>query len=512
MKQLSAVGIDLGTTFSSVAIVNNQGVPEIIPNTESERLTPSVVFFDEDSIIVGQIAKDAIITNPDEVVMFAKRQMGDPNWYYLAENDRYDARDISSMILAKLKKDAEAYLGRPLPYAVITVPAYFGDKQRRVTIEAGEIAGFEVLDIINEPTAAAIAFGIDRSQNPEAVLVYDLGGGTFDVTLMKVNGKDITILATDGDHQLGGKDFDDAIMRFAVEQFQNEHGFDPTEDPYVAGDLRIQAEKAKRELSLRSKTMLMVRAKGNVSRISISREIYQDLIEAKLGTTLTLVREVLRQASLDTDQVDRVLLIGGSTRIPAVRDALQTFFGKEPDSSINPDEAVSLGAALVAALKAVDIQQPDIPEPVAEKVGGLQITDVTSHSIGIEAYVPGTEQKINAILIPRNSPIPSEVSKEFLTTQHGQTAIKVTIYSGEFQDPKLCNPVGEFTMSGLPSGRAAGRKVRLTVSCGSNGVVNVSAVDIESGQMAETRVDYKDGSQAKTTSARDRWKKDKTVL
>lgn len=505
MSDLSAIGIDLGTTYSSVAIVNETGTAELVPNADSERLTPSAVFFDDKVTIVGQDAKDALSKYPDQVVMFVKRQMGNSNWYYTHEGRKYTPTDISSIILTKLKQDAEAYLGRPLPYAVITVPAYFDDDRRRATINAGEQAGFKVLEVLNEPTAAGIAFGVDRSSKPEIITVYDLGGGTFDVTVMSVNGKEIKILATGGDHQLGGKDFDDAIMRHAVQVFTADHGFDPTTDPITAGDLRTQAEKTKRELSKRSKILLVLRGKDKESRIEIEREKFIELIRPKLDTTLSLIRIVLKDAKITPQQVDRVLLIGGSTRIPAVRDILAEFFGKEPDSSVNPDEAVALGAALIAAQRLMNIKPEDIPAPVAEKIGGIQITDVTSHSIGIEAIVPGSNQKINSILIPHNSPIPAESSREFVTTIQGQTGIKILIYQGEFTDPALCNPVGEFILTGLPLNRPPGCKVRVTISCNSSGVINVTALDIESGKQTTTEVSYKNES-TKKRSAKDRWK------
>jgi molecular chaperone DnaK len=505
MGNALAIGIDLGTTFSAAAIVNQHGQPEILPNSEGERITPSAVFFDNDSIVVGQIAKDAAVSCPDQVVTFVKRQMGSPNWYYLHNQQRLYPPDISALILAKMKKDVEEALGQPVAYAVITVPAYFDDDRRRATLTAGELAGFKVLGLLNEPSAAAIAFGVERSSQKETVLVYDLGGGTFDVTLMRVEGKDITILTTDGDHQLGGKDFDDLIIKYAVEKFIQEHGFDPTNDPYTAQEIRKDAEKLKRELSTRSKGFIMLRSQGKTSRVELERRVFEDLMKAKLGITLSLVKTVLADAKTSAAQVDRVLLIGGSTRIPAVRTLLAEFFGKEPDSSINPDEAVAQGAALMAAKKVLEIKPEEVAPLVQEKVGGLNITDVTSHSLGIEAYIPGTQQKINAILIQRNSPIPADISKEFVTTMPGQTGIQVTIYQGEFRDPAMCNPIGEFLLTGLPPNRPAGCKVRVTILCGVNGVVDVSAVDIESGQRIQTQVSYKVGQTSEQVSAKKRW-------
>lgn len=511
MDKILAVGIDLGTTYCAAAIVNQHGKPEIITNSEGERLTPSAVFFDSDSIVVGQIAKDAATSSPDQVILYIKRQMGNPNWYYLHNQQRLAPPDISALILSKIKKDVEQSLAHPVHYAVITVPAYFDDDRRRATMTAAEIAGFKVLCLLNEPSAAAIAYGIERSMKNETVLVYDLGGGTFDVTLMRVEGKDIRILGTDGDHQLGGKDFDDALIKYSVEKFFQEHGFDPTNDPYTAQEVRKDSEKLKRELSTRTKAFLMLRSQGKTSRVEIDRTTYEGLIRSKLDTTLALVKSVLSDASVQKDQVDRVLLIGGATRMPAVRSLLADYFGIEPDNSTNPDEAVAMGAALLAAKKILEIKPEDVPVAVQEKIGGLQITDVTSHSLGIEAYIPGTQQKINSILIPRNSPIPTDIAREFVTTLPGQTAIKVIIYQGEFQDPALCNPIGEFILSGLPQNRPAGCKVRVTISCGTNGVVEVSAVDIETGKQTQTQVSYKIGQTSQQISAKKRWMQNQQV-
>jgi len=505
MNQLPAVGIDLGTTYSALAIVDEHGQPHIVPNAEGERLTPSAVFFDQDTIVVGQIAKDAMVTHPDRVVTFIKRQMGNGSWFYSHKGERQSPIDISAHILKKLKQDAEQQLDRALPYAVITVPAYFDDARRRMTQSAGELAGFQVLELLNEPTAAAIAFGIERSQKPEMILVYDLGGGTFDVTIMRVEGKNIRVLSTDGANELGGKDFDDALIRHVAAQFTREHGNDPTLDPFIANEVRTAAEKAKRELSARAKTTIMLRANGNTTRLEVTREQFQELIKLKLDTTPTILRSALKAAALTPEQIDRVLLIGGSTRVPAVRALLHNFFGKEPDASVNPDEAVALGAAIMAAKKFAELDPAQVSAPIKEKTGDLIITDVTSHSFGIEAVVPGTPQKINAILIPRNSPIPTQVSKEFITSLQGQTAIRVKVYQGEFQEIEKVNPIGEFTLGGLPPERSAGRKIRVTMACDKNGVVNITALDIETGKQATTEVSYQVGMTTEQKSAKSKW-------
>lgn len=501
-----AVGIDLGTTYSAIAVVNEHGDPEIIPNADGERITPSAIFFDDETVVVGQTAKDHAGTEPDRVVMFIKRQIGNPHWFFQYRQRRLSPIDLSAMVVAKLKKDAESLLGDIIERAIITVPAYFDDAHRRATIAAGQMAGLEVLDVINEPTAAAVAFGATRSGLNEHVLIYDLGGGTFDVTILHVDNQKIKVSATGGNHQLGGKDFDDAVISWAADRFQAEHGFDPTNDKTLAAEIRQQAEKAKRELSKRLKTTLVIRAAdGKTTRAELSREDFERLIRPKVDSTLSLVRVTLADAKLTPPQIDRVLLVGGSTRVPLIRAVLRDFFGKEPDTSINPDEAVALGAAISAAQHDLQHAPEQVPTSVADKVGGLQITDVTSHSFGIEAAVPGSQQKINSILIPRNSPLPTEVAREFVTTLPGQTVIKFTIYQGEFRDPQLCNPIGDFVLAGLPAGRQAGKKVRVTFTCDTNGVVHVSAVDIETGRQAETQVSYRVGATTQEVANTGSW-------
>ena len=502
-----AVGIDLGTTYSSIAIVNDNGDPDILTNAEGERLTPSAIFFDEDSIVIGDLAKDNAVIHPTEVIQFVKREMGNADFYFRHKGHKLSPVDMSALILKKLKKDAETLLGQPIEYAVVTIPAYFDERRRRATEQAGEIAGFTVLKLINEPTAAAISFGFQKSKQDETVLIYDLGGGTFDVTLMRVEqrGENIKILSSEGEHRLGGKDFDDAIITKCVSQFKEAHGFDPSEDASENQQLRFDAEKAKKELSLRNRSRILVRARGLRSEVALTRDEFKELVNPKIETTLALVRTALRSAKVETSEVDRVLMIGGSTRIPAVREAVEAMFAKPPDVSVNPDEAVCHGAAILAAKELMALSGGVTSEAVAEKVGGIQITDVVSHSIGIEASAPGTNQKINSILIRKNSAIPCEVSKEFITTIHGQTAIRLTIYQGEFQNPSLCNPIGNFTMTGLPQNRPAGKKVRVTVACTESGTVKVIAKDIESGVETTTNVEYSFKDSANQVSAKQLW-------
>lgn len=513
MSSLTAIGIDLGTTYSAMAIVDDHGKPMIIPNTDSERLTPSAVFFDDDTIIVGQDAKDKAVSHPSQVALFTKRQMGNPHWFLTHNSHRCSPVDVAALILKKLRQDAEQYLKRPITHAVITVPAYFDDAKRRLTMEAGKIAGLEVLGIVNEPTAAAIAYGIDGSQQSENVLVYDLGGGTFDITVMQVDGTNITVRASKGDPQLGGKDFDDKLIALAVERFQQEYGVDPTYDARDAGDIRASAERVKRELSKRAKALMVVRAQGRSVQFEVTREQFERLIRPRIETTLTLVKLVLDEAGLSVQHIDRILLVGGSTRIPMIHDALGQFFGRQPEphSAINPDESVAIGAALLAAKKVADSAPQTIPPSVTQVVGGLQVTDVVSHSFGIEVSNPNNRQISHFIVIKRNTPIPAQESQEFATDQPNQTVIQVQIYQGESKEIAECNPVGAFVLSGLPAGRPAGCKVRVSFTCDADGVVHVTAVDIASGVEATTTVGYKTGQSSEQVSARQRWMKTKAV-
>jgi len=512
MVYVPVLGIDLGTTYSAAAIVGDAGNPEILPNSSGERLTPSAVFFDDGSIIVGQVARDMYVDNPDNVILFIKRQMGNPSWFFDYQGQRFSPSDISALILKKIREDASASLGQDVTHAVVTVPAYFDDDRRRLTRAAGEIAGLQVPHLVNEPTAAAVAFGAVKAMSDETILVYDLGGGTFDITIMKVEGKQFRVLATDGDHQLGGKDFDDAILRYASQKLAEELGYDPTTDPLLASDLRTKAEKAKRELTERNKTAFMIRTDMKQLKIELTRIEFTNLIASRIDTTLSLLRTTLKSASISPAQIDRVLLVGGSTRIPAVRERLKEFFGADPDSSVNPDEAVALGAAIIAAREQIEREPTVMPKPVTERFGGLQVKDVVSHSLGIEASVPGTTRKVNSILIPRNSPLPKEESRDFVTDTPGQTGFRIKVYQGEFQDPALCKPIGEFTLTGLPPGRPAGHKVRITLEVGVDGVINVTAVDISSGVQAKREVRYEVGQvDERQVSAKALWMKSQKV-
>lgn len=513
MTSLTAIGIDLGTTYSAMAIVNEHGRAELIPNSDSDRLTPSAVFFDDDLILVGQEAKDKALTHPQQVALFVKRQMGKPNGVIFHRQQILSAVDVSALIIKKLCADAAQQLGRPVTHALITVPAHFDDARRRLTSEAGRIAGIEVLGIVNEPTAAAIAYGMERAEQAGTLLVYDLGGGTFDVTVLRAAQQEITVLASKGDAELGGKDFDDKLIELAVDRFKQEHGIDPTSDPRDAGDLRSSAEKIKRELSKRNKALMVVRAQGRSTQLEVTRSQFEDLIRPRIKTTFTIIALALQDAGLTPDQIDQIVLVGGSTRIPLISTLLRQTFGDrvQIQSNLNPDETVALGAALLAAQKIVDVSPQAVSPQVADVVGGLVVTDVLSHSIGIEASYPGTQQTFHSILIKRNTPLPAEVAREFATVQPGQTAIEVKIYQGETQNLVDCNPIGSFVLGGLPPDRPAGCKVRVSFRCDTDGVAHMTAVDIQSGLETTTTVGYKVGQSSEQISARQRWLEEQDV-
>ena len=326
MSSSRAVGIDLGTTFSAIAHVNKHGVPEILHNAEGDRITPSVVLFEGDEVIVGNYAKQSAVVYPEQVVEFIKRFVGDPDFSFEYRGESYSPERISSFVLAKLKHDAELRLGHRIDQAVITVPAYFNDHQRQATLKAGEMAGLQVLKLINEPTAAAFAYGLNNNAGKKRLLVFDLGGGTFDVTICEIDHKDITVIATNGDHQLGGKDWDDTLIRYAANSFEEKHGMDPLEDLAAYHDLRQKCVSAKISLTRRPKVNLFYDYKGKIMRLQVTRETFEDLTGGLMRRCQLLTDEALEEANLQREDIDTVLLAGGSTRMPMVRAMLKSRF------------------------------------------------------------------------------------------------------------------------------------------------------------------------------------------
>ena len=469
------VGIDLGTTFSLIAHIDGQGRPCSIPNSHGDLLTPSVVLFEDGGTVVGKEAVLASADEPDRVAEYVKRDMGAKAFRKPIHGEYLPPEVISSMILLSLKADAQRKLG-VVRRAVITVPAYFEETRRRATMDAGKLAGLEVLDIINEPTAAAIAYGyqlgfLDRSgrsttDRPLRVLVYDLGGGTFDVTIVEILGSDFKALATDGDVSLGGKDWDDKLVEIAADRFRQQHRDDPRDNPVSFLELERVAEAAKRTLTERKKAALYVNHLGSRLKVEVTREEFEEATAGLLQRTRMTSELVVRQAGLIWADIDRVLLVGGSTRMPMVQEMLEQVSGKKPDQSISPDEAVAHGAALYAEL-------------LAPRRGDIQalftVTNVNSHSLGILGSNPETGARFNKVIIPKNSPLPQTVTKAFQTLKPNQRSIMIKVLEGESEDPQECTNIGVCVIRNLPQDLPAGWPIRVTYSYEPNGRLHVSA-------------------------------------
>ena len=458
------IGIDLGTTNSCVAVIEN-GEPTVITNTEGSRTTPSIVGFAKNGErLVGQVAKRQAITNHDRTVVSIKRDMGSDKKVKIDDKE-YSAPEISAMILQKLKADAESYLGAPVTQAVITVPAYFSDSQRQATKDAGRIAGLEVLRIINEPTAAALAYGLDKDKD-QKIMVYDLGGGTFDVSILDIGDGVFEVLATAGNNKLGGDDFDQRVMDYLVSEFKKESGIDLSTDNMAMQRLKEAAEKAKIELSSTASANVnlpFITADSTGPKhldITITRakfeEIVGDLVEATVGP----VNQALKDSGLSFDGLDKILLVGGSTRIPLVQETVKRLTGKEPYKGINPDECVSVGAAIQAGVLTGDVK-------------GLVLLDVTPLSLGIETY-GGVFTK----LIERNTTIPTKKSQIFSTAADGQTSVEVHVLQGEREIAAYNKTLGRFSLTGLPPAPRGVPQIEVTFDIDANGIVHVTAKDM----------------------------------
>jgi molecular chaperone DnaK len=473
------VGIDLGTTYSLIAHVDAHGRPVCIPNAQGEMLTPSVVLFDDGGTVVGKEAVLASATEPDKVAECVKRDMGARVYRKKVHGEMLPPEVISSLILRSLKGDAERRFGHPVRRAVITVPAYFEETRRRATMDAGRLAGLEVLDIINEPTAAAIAYGYNLGfldhgarlpgDRPLRVLVFDLGGGTFDVTIVEILGADFKALATDGDVSLGGKDWDAELVGVAAERFRRQYREDPRDNPCSLQELSLSAEAAKRTLSERKKATLYVNHLGTRLKVEVTREEFEEATAALLERTRMTTEIVVRQAGLTWTDIDRVLLVGGSTRMPMIRQMLRELSGKDPEASINADEAVAQGAALYAELLAPK-HGTEGAEPAA-----FTVTNVNSHSLGILGSDATSGRKFNKILIPRNSPLPRTVTKIFKTFKPNQRNVVIKVLEGESDRPEVCTQVGVCKIRDLPADLPAGWPIQVSYSYEPNGRLQVRA-------------------------------------
>ncbi|HEY1583321.1 MAG TPA: Hsp70 family protein [Chthoniobacterales bacterium] len=484
MSNRKAVGIDLGTTFSAVAHIDAYGKPQIIPNAESERITPSVVLFDGSSAIVGTIAKNNSVSEPEKIVDFVKREIGKSKEQFNREfnNTKYSAEELSALILKKLKSDAEKYLKVPVTDAVITVPAYFNDSERTATITAGRLAGLNVLQIINEPTAAALAYGLDKLDEDQTVFVFDLGGGTFDVTLMRIEGHRLEMIATNGDHRLGGKDWDDVLVNHVAEEFDKAHGENPLLDLQSYQDLQSRALAAKIQLSSRDRTTIVHSHNGKSVKIELTRDEFEKMTKHLVEKCKAICEIVMCEAKMEWSQVNKILLVGGMTRMPMVRAMIGELSSVPLAEDVNPDEAVAVGAAIQAVLSLLNEEETtgermlpaETRQQFSSREGGLiQVRNITSHTLGVVLWDEAHLEEYVFPMIKKMTAMPAVAKNSFGTATANMQRAIVRVVEGESTVPAECTPLGICDVE-LPPFLPKGSPVELTYEYNANQVLEVA--------------------------------------
>jgi molecular chaperone DnaK (HSP70)/serine/threonine protein kinase len=520
----ASLGIDLGTTFSVVSQVAASGVPMVLPNAEGSPTTPSVVLFESAGVVVGAGARQSLVSEPESVVQLVKRQMGS-DWTFDFHGVSYRPEHVSALILRKLHADAQKLAG-PVGAAAITVPAYFNDTMRSATRRAGELAGLDVLGLLSEPTAAALAFGYDRRPQAATGVIIDLGGGTFDVTVMDYDGYELTVRATGGDAYLGGANFDKVIFDYFVERFREAHGidiFDPDalnldECSKVSQDWLLRAIAVKHDLTAREYSPTTLHAAGRRLLVEVDREEFVRRSRVLLDEIADKISEVVAAAGVRRGDINVVLAVGGATRIPAVRERVRDVLGLAPDTSVRPDEAVALGAAIFAAQRQLERGTiPPLDPDALDFLERLTVHDVAAHSIGVSvvnvagpgATGPGATgpeaavQRLMVPLLPRNTPLPVQASRSFYTLRPGETSITVPVLEGEERDPQMCRRLGQVVVSQLPPGRPPHQEVVVTMRLDRDAILRVTATDVSTGAAASTTIDRVDGGQQQVGDAAD---------
>ncbi len=493
------VGIDLGTTYSAIARVSEDGTPHSLKNSDGRTITPSVVLLSDDGkVVVGPSFERMALEDPKNIIEAIKRQMGNKDFFVVYQGKKLTPEFVSALILKKMKQDAEQEIG-PIANAVITVPYYFNDVRRKATQDAGRIAGLNVIDIINEPTAATLAYAwqkgelgrTDLGDYEKTILVYDLGGGTFDVTVVRYTPTHFKVLATDGDVMLGGLDWSRRIVDQVAEQFQAKHGEDPREDPETMMILTQECENSKRDLSEKAQTPISVYYKGKSLTVSLTRGDFERLTADLMQRTRDTTELVMQQAGVGHGELDEVVLVGGSTHMPVVRTMLREVTGKEPSGDIIPEEAVAQGAAIHAAILEAKATggSSRLAQAVNKRLRAVNTVDVNSHSLGVKISDPNDRaRKINHIMIPKNTAIPYDITQKFVTNSDNQQRIHICVLEGDAIDPDACTTIGDFRIYNLPPNLPAGSPVEVTYSYDKNGRISVKARELTSNKEAETEI------------------------